>query len=145
MDIKKLKYLALISLLCLTALIPLFILVRVLVTTGADTISNDYLRFTNLADRVLSQGYDWRFYMKDSLDNNVHSYAFLFLVRTPFGRTDPSQCHGRNICWPGNNIRELTAVFLTAYPIRGYKIPLAFFAFTYSFCVYIFLFTNIYI
>ena len=57
------------------------LLVRVLATTGSDTISNDYLRFTNLADRVFSQGYDWRFYMKDSLDNNVHSYAFLFLFR----------------------------------------------------------------
>ena len=66
---------------CLLALIPLFILVRILATTGVDTISNDYLRFTRLADQVLSPGYDWRGYFRDSFDNNVHCYAFLFLFR----------------------------------------------------------------
>jgi hypothetical protein len=65
----------------LLALIPLVILVSILATTGTDTISNDYLRFARLADRVLSPGYDWRGYFKDSFDNNVHSYAFLFLFR----------------------------------------------------------------
>ena len=65
----------------LIALIPIILMLNILETTSTDSISNDYLRFTRLADRVQSEGYDWRFYMKDSLDNNAHSYAFLFLVR----------------------------------------------------------------
>ena len=81
LDFTKLKRLVLIGLICLIALIPLFLLVKILVTAGTDSISNDYIRFTKLADRVLSEGYDWRWYFKDTLDNNVHSYAFLFPVR----------------------------------------------------------------
>jgi len=77
----KLKQIVLIGLICLLALIPLLLLVKIIETEGVDSISNDYLRFTKLADRVLSEGYDWRGYFKDTLDNNVHSYAFLFPVR----------------------------------------------------------------
>ncbi len=81
LQILKRKQLILILLISLLSLLPLFFLTRILVTTGSDSISNDYLRFTRLADRVLSAGYDWRGYFKDTLDNNVHSYAFLFLFR----------------------------------------------------------------
>ncbi len=81
LQILKRKQLIFILLISLLSLLPLFFLTRILVTTGSDSISNDYLRFTRLADRVLSAGYDWRGYFKDTLDNNVHSYAFLFLFR----------------------------------------------------------------
>ena len=66
---------------CVVSLVPVAILVIILATAGVDTISNDYLRFVRLANQVLSPGYNWAGYFKDSFDNNVHSYAFLFLFR----------------------------------------------------------------
>ena len=66
---------------CLLALIPIFIQVYILATTGVDNVSDDYLRFIRLANQVLSPGYNWGGYFRDSFDNNVHSYAFLFLFR----------------------------------------------------------------
>ena len=81
LNFSKINDLILIGLACSLALIPLILLLIILAHTGADSISNDYFRFTKLIDRVLSAGYDWRWYFKDTFDNNVHDYAFLFPIR----------------------------------------------------------------
>ena len=78
---KKLFPVILVMVAGILAVIPLYRLIYVIHITSVDTVSNDYLRFTSLAERVLSAGYDWRGYFSDSFDNHVHSYAFLFLVR----------------------------------------------------------------
>ncbi len=83
---RKITQWAGIATICVLALIPLFRIIAILLSTGTDTISNDYLRFVSLADKVLSPGYDWGGYFKDSFDNNVHSYAFLFLFRLTLAR-----------------------------------------------------------
>lgn len=63
------------------ALVPPVLMAVFIGQHSVNTVSNDYLRFLSLADRALSAGYDWSGYFRDSFDNNVHSYAFLFLFR----------------------------------------------------------------
>ena len=63
------------------AVLPALNILWIISSTGANTPSNDYLRMIHVVDQILSGGYDWSHYFRDTLQNYVHSYAFLFLVR----------------------------------------------------------------
>lgn len=67
---------------CLIALSiwPLARLVWVNISSGADTLSNDYLFFVPLVDKALNGTFPWADYFRVTF-YNTHSYAFTFLIR----------------------------------------------------------------
>lgn len=60
-------------------LIPILRVIVVVLTTGANNLSNDYLRFAYLISRILDGGYNWRNYLHDTFWNG-HSLALPVLV-----------------------------------------------------------------
>ncbi|HUG36654.1 MAG TPA: hypothetical protein VML54_06870, partial [Candidatus Limnocylindrales bacterium] len=64
----------------LTAL-PIIVTAVIVATTGAENISNDYIAYVGLVDRVLAGTYDWRHYFRDTFLGGSHSMALPVLVR----------------------------------------------------------------
>ncbi|MDD2695459.1 MAG: hypothetical protein PHD58_06020 [Anaerolineales bacterium] len=63
-------------------ILPIGNIVWLVASTGTNTLSNDYLLFAPLVDRILSGGYDWRHYFADTLlMNGSQSLAVPFLLR----------------------------------------------------------------
>ena len=81
LSFKKINPIYWVVLCSLLALIPFIILTWSLATTGVDTVSNDYMQFIAMANRVVHNGFDWPHYFQDTLYTKIHSYAFLFPVR----------------------------------------------------------------
>ena len=63
------------------AAVPAVHILLILATTGANNPSNDYLRLMPVIDHILSGQYDQVNYFRDTLQNQVHSYAFLMILR----------------------------------------------------------------
>lgn len=57
------------------ALIPIVNMARLLTTTGADNLGNDYVAIIGLLDSVLSGSYNWANYFRDSFLVGSHSMA----------------------------------------------------------------------
>ncbi|MEJ5310792.1 MAG: hypothetical protein WHX52_13585 [Anaerolineae bacterium] len=66
-------------LIILLTLLPVFRTTLIVLTTGANNLSNDYLRFTYLIGRILDGGYNWQNYFRDTFWNG-HSLALPVLV-----------------------------------------------------------------
>jgi len=69
------------ALIFVLAALPALNILWIIYTTGANNPSNDYLRTIHVVDQILTGGYAWRDYFRDTLENRIHSYAFLMLVR----------------------------------------------------------------
>jgi hypothetical protein len=63
------------------SLIPALNIVYIVVTTGANNISNDYIAYVGTIDQILSGTYDWRRYFRDTFVVGSHSVALPFLIR----------------------------------------------------------------
>ncbi len=94
------------------ALLPLVNLLIFLANTGADSTSNDYLRFLRLADQVLRPGYNWTHYFHDSFDNNVHCYAFLFLFRLALAQVTHMSIYAEVWLGVGLGLVKLGLIFI---------------------------------
>lgn len=60
-------------------LVPIFRVTVIVLTTGANNLSNDYLRFAYLISHILDGGYNWQNYFRDTFWNG-HSLALPVLV-----------------------------------------------------------------
>jgi hypothetical protein len=60
-------------------LLPVFRITLIVLTTGANNLSNDYLRFTFLISHILDGGYNWQNFLRDTFWNG-HSLALPVLV-----------------------------------------------------------------
>jgi hypothetical protein len=67
------------TLVFLLTLGPILRVVAIVLTTGANNLSNDYLRFAHLISRILDGGYNWQNYFRDTFWNG-HSLALPVLV-----------------------------------------------------------------
>lgn len=72
---------ALVVILALVTLIPIVRMFMIVATTGADTISNDYINYVELIDKVVNGTYDWRNYFHDTFMAGAHSMAIPVLIR----------------------------------------------------------------
>lgn len=63
----------------LFTLSPVFRITLIVLTTGENNLSNDYLRFAYLISRILDGGYNWQNYFRDTFWNG-HSLALPVLV-----------------------------------------------------------------
>jgi hypothetical protein len=63
----------------LLTLFPIFNIISIISTTGANNPSNDYLRFVQLIGRILDGTYNWQNYFRDTFYNG-HCLALLVLV-----------------------------------------------------------------
>ncbi len=57
------------------AIVPIVNMVRLLTTTGANNLGNDYLAFIGVIDKVLSGNYNWLDYFRDTFFAGAHSMA----------------------------------------------------------------------
>lgn len=69
----------LVILILLLTLAPILRVVAIVLTTGANNLSNDYLRFAYLVGRILDGGYNWQNYFRDTFWNG-HSLALPVLI-----------------------------------------------------------------
>jgi hypothetical protein len=60
-------------------LLPIANIISVVTTTGADNLSNDYLQYVGLVDKVLNGGYNWLNYIPDTF-YRTHSVALPVLL-----------------------------------------------------------------
>ncbi|MCZ2097627.1 MAG: hypothetical protein LC121_15445, partial [Anaerolineae bacterium] len=56
-------------------LVPIVSVTRLLTTTGADNLGNDYLHYVSVIDQVLSGTYNWANFFRDSFFAGGHSMA----------------------------------------------------------------------
>jgi hypothetical protein len=63
----------------LLTLLPIFNIISIISSTGANNPSNDYLRFAQLIGRILDGTYNWQNYFRDTFYNG-HCLALLVLV-----------------------------------------------------------------
>lgn len=71
----------LIGLIFIATLLPIAGITWIVATTGADTVSNDYLTYVDFLDQILSGTYNWRRYFNDTFIAGAHSMAVPTLVR----------------------------------------------------------------
>jgi hypothetical protein len=69
-------------------LLPAFNMTWIVATTGANTLSNDYLSYTAMIGRMLSGTYNWGHYFRDTLEGGIHSIALPFLFRIAIAKWD---------------------------------------------------------
>ncbi len=62
-------------------LLPILNIIRIVVSTGANAISNDYVAYVQIVDQVLSGTYDWRHFFSDTFIAGAHCMALPMLVR----------------------------------------------------------------
>lgn len=75
---QAIKWMGIVLIILLT-LLPVFRITLIVLTTGANNLSNDYLRFAYLISRILDGGYNWQNYFRDTFWNG-HSLALPVLV-----------------------------------------------------------------
>lgn len=68
--------------------VPIVSVTRLLMTTGADNLGNDYLLYVTVIDQVLSGTYNWAHFFRDSFFAGGHSMAIpsaIYLLTARFG------------------------------------------------------------
>ncbi|HEX9003653.1 MAG TPA: hypothetical protein VGB07_27335 [Blastocatellia bacterium] len=70
-----------IGLTLIVTLLPIANITWIVATTGADTVSNDYITYVEFFDRILNGTYNWRRYFDDTFIAGAHSMALPTLVR----------------------------------------------------------------
>lgn len=71
----------LVALVSILTLLPIVNILSIIVTTGTDNPSNDFILHINFLDQVLSGNYNWLNYFRDTFQGGAHSMAIGELLR----------------------------------------------------------------